>query len=463
MKKILSIVFVLIALFLFSACGEGPEKEPTPEQDPVPVEVTKYTVTFKALDKVLSTQEVESGKAAVAPTVEIEGYNFKGWDKEFNNVTSDLVVNAILEEIVIEETKYVVRFLVDGVEVSRQEIKENEGAIAPADPVKEGYDFKGWDKDFSKITSNLDINAKFEKKEEVIEYKYYTVEFLVNGKVINTQQVKEGESAILPEQPASEDGKYFGGWRKDTSNVTSDMRVAAIMQEVNLEGKDLYIPMPVGKCELTYFCVAEKVGTEYLKTDLQQTKVWLCPGYAGLQWWYRVLINVENGDLKVIELVDRGKSSNIAKCDYCIYAYTDEMSQKIIDSGVQVGDIIQFSTHPSSFYETGDIKESFTVKRYTETTQYELNNDVSHTVIALNNMQKKFDAMGVITTDIELPTYDTNTKANISWESSNPSVLSASGELGEVSENTTVVLKAVAVYESSTYYWTYELVVGPKA
>ena len=137
------------------------------KQDPTPPPVTKYTVTFKALDKVLSTQEVESGKAAIAPKVEIEGYNFKGWDKEFNNVTSDLVVNAILEEIVIEETKYVVRFLVDGVEVSRQEVKENEGAIAPADPVKEGYDFKGWDKDFSKITSNLDINAKFEKKEEV--------------------------------------------------------------------------------------------------------------------------------------------------------------------------------------------------------------------------------------------------------------------------------------------------------
>ena len=38
--------------------------------------------------------------------------------------------------------------------------------IAPADTEKEGYDFKGWDKDFSKVISNLDINAKFEKKEE---------------------------------------------------------------------------------------------------------------------------------------------------------------------------------------------------------------------------------------------------------------------------------------------------------
>ena len=450
MKKLLSIIFVFITLFLFVGCGE---EKPAPE---TPIEEITYEVTFKAQGEILKVENVEKGKSATAPTVNIEGYTFDGWDKDFSNVESDLIVNAKLTKI--EEKTFIVRFLVDGEEIDKQEIKENGSAIKPNDPNKEGYKFIGWDKEFSKITSNLDINALFEK---LPEEKYYKVEFVVEGTVINTQQVKEGESAILPDQPEPVNGKYFGGWRKDTSVVTSDMKVVAIMNEVNLEGKDLYMPVPIGKCELTYFCLKEQVNTKYLDTTLQQTKVWVCPGYAGLQWWYRVLINVEGGDMKVIELVERGKSSNIAKCDWCIYAYTDEMAKKITDTGVQVGDIIQFSTHPSVYVESGDITESFTVKRYSEVTQYELNNDVSHTVIALNNMQKYFDSLGVITSDIELPTYYTDTKASIYWESSNPNVINGTGEVGNVSSVTTVTLKATAVYGSSTYYWFYNLEVGP--
>ena len=50
------------------------------------------------LIKELSSQEVEYGKAAVAPTnTEKAGYNFKNWDKEFSNITSHLVVNAVYE------------------------------------------------------------------------------------------------------------------------------------------------------------------------------------------------------------------------------------------------------------------------------------------------------------------------------------------------------------------------------
>ena len=126
-----------------------------------------YTVTFKADGKVLSTQTVEEGKAATAPSVNIDGFNFLGWDKDFSKVTSDLIVNAKLEKIEVIPTTYTVRFLVDGLEVSRQEVKENEAALKPADPVKEGYIFIGWDKEFNNVKSNLDINAKFEENEVI--------------------------------------------------------------------------------------------------------------------------------------------------------------------------------------------------------------------------------------------------------------------------------------------------------
>ena len=63
--------------------------------------VNKYTVKFINYDgsQIGDIQEVEEGKAAVAPTVEVrEGYTFKGWDKDYSNVKSNLEVKAIYEE-----------------------------------------------------------------------------------------------------------------------------------------------------------------------------------------------------------------------------------------------------------------------------------------------------------------------------------------------------------------------------
>lgn len=63
--------------------------------------VVTYTVTFKDWDgSVLKTQSVESGGSATAPDNPTrDGYSFTGWDKTFNNITSDLIVTAQYELI----------------------------------------------------------------------------------------------------------------------------------------------------------------------------------------------------------------------------------------------------------------------------------------------------------------------------------------------------------------------------
>lgn len=60
---------------------------------------TTYTVTFLDHDgTTLKTESVESGKSATAPDApEKYGFIFKGWDKPFDNVTSDLTVTAVYE------------------------------------------------------------------------------------------------------------------------------------------------------------------------------------------------------------------------------------------------------------------------------------------------------------------------------------------------------------------------------
>lgn len=60
--------------------------------------INKYTVTFKSDGKELKKEVVEYGQSATAPTVDdLPDKVFKGWDKEFDKVKSNLVVNAIFE------------------------------------------------------------------------------------------------------------------------------------------------------------------------------------------------------------------------------------------------------------------------------------------------------------------------------------------------------------------------------
>lgn len=69
----------------------------------------EYTVTFKDFDQsVLKEEKVKLGEKAKAPTVpEREGYRFEKWDKDFENVTENLVVTA--QYIIDNSTKIVVK------------------------------------------------------------------------------------------------------------------------------------------------------------------------------------------------------------------------------------------------------------------------------------------------------------------------------------------------------------------
>ncbi|MDO4265490.1 MAG: discoidin domain-containing protein [Eubacteriales bacterium] len=54
----------------------------------------------------------------------------------------------------------------DGTVISKQRVPYGMAAEAPEDPVREGYVFTGWNKDFDEITANLTVRAQYEKAEE---------------------------------------------------------------------------------------------------------------------------------------------------------------------------------------------------------------------------------------------------------------------------------------------------------
>ena len=109
---------------------------------------------------VLATMKVPDGEAATAPADPVrEGYTFIGWDKDFSSVTEDMTVTAQYQI-----NRYQVRFYDwDDTLLKTDSVDYQSAATAPADPVREGYTFIGWDKDFSSITADLDVHAQYEE------------------------------------------------------------------------------------------------------------------------------------------------------------------------------------------------------------------------------------------------------------------------------------------------------------
>lgn len=67
--------------------------------------IKTYTVTFKDKDgNILKEEKVTEGANATAPSVPtIEGFEFLAWDREFDNITEDLVVTAVYEPVTVSD------------------------------------------------------------------------------------------------------------------------------------------------------------------------------------------------------------------------------------------------------------------------------------------------------------------------------------------------------------------------
>lgn len=181
--------------------------------------INKYTVTFMDGEKVLRAfTNVTHGDTVTAPEVpKKDGKTFKEWDKDFKNITSDLTINAVYNV-----DKFTVTFK-DGEKVLETQTVEYEAAATAPDTARlsppEGMHFAKWDKDFSKVTEDIEVSA-------VYELNVYTVTFKNGETTLKTEMVKHG-SAATPPNVYDTATKKFVGWDKSFDNVTSDLIVNA--------------------------------------------------------------------------------------------------------------------------------------------------------------------------------------------------------------------------------------------
>lgn len=182
--------------------------------------LAEYTVKFVDSDgSLIAEEKVLAGLGAEAPaSPEREDYLFAGWDKTFNAVLSDMTVTATYTPL---PTYTVVFKDSDGNVFKTETVVSGKDATPPADPSKNGYNFTGWDGDYTNITANTVITATYaEKGSYIVTFKDY------NGLVLGTDTVKEGGTATPPEIP-TRDGYTFKGWSSSLSNVTGHKTVMA--------------------------------------------------------------------------------------------------------------------------------------------------------------------------------------------------------------------------------------------
>lgn len=202
--------------------------------------INKYTVTFMDGEKVLATfTNVTHGDTVTAPEVpEKDGKTFSKWDKDFSKVTSDLTINAVYDV-----DTFTVTFK-DGEKVLETQTVEYEAAATAPDTARlsppEGMHFAKWDKDFSKVTEDIEVSA-------VYEINFYTVIFKNGETTLKIEKVKHGDSATPPNNPPDTPTAKFVGWDESFDNVTSDLIVNAKLEKrkytltfINFDGTTVY-------------------------------------------------------------------------------------------------------------------------------------------------------------------------------------------------------------------------------
>ena len=173
-------------------------------------EINQYAITFDTNGgSEIAPITQDYGTAITAPADPTrKGYTFKGWDKE---IPKTMPAENITVKAQWEINQYTITFDTNGgSEIAP--ITQNYGTkiIAPADPTRKGYTFKGWDKEIPKTmpAENMTITAQWEINQ-------YTITFDTNGgSEIAPITQDYGTKITTPADPTRK-GYTFKGWDKE--------------------------------------------------------------------------------------------------------------------------------------------------------------------------------------------------------------------------------------------------------
>lgn len=207
--------------------------------------VKVHTVTLMVDGAVYMELMVDEGATAEGWDVPTKAdsddtvYTFDKWNASLDNVTEDMVVEAVFSSA---KRKYDCVFVVEGETISTLQINHGSAPRAPKTPSKDAtneytYAFVGWDIDadgvadwrgsLPKLYQNIRAVAVFEAS-----LRAYTVRYMVDGQVAYSQKVTYGGNAAYqgatPTKAATKQYTFtFSEWAGEQTNVTEDRDIVA--------------------------------------------------------------------------------------------------------------------------------------------------------------------------------------------------------------------------------------------
>lgn len=278
-------------------------------------DVDTFTVTFKDGEKVLETQTVEYEAAATAPdTARLsppEGMHFAKWDKDFSKVTEDIEVSAVYEL-----NEYTVTFKNGETTLKTEMVKHGFAATAPNVYDTATKKFVGWDKSFDNVTSDLIVNAKFETKK-------FTLTFInFDGTTVYTAEVEYGASIDSHFETADNDATYdatildYDGWYKADGTRIDELDLPTMPAEkFTLTLKLRLMDSAIGDFKVNTpadFTFMESSTAEFSVMPNEGTTL-----YAGVTYKYIWTINKDNVFYKTEETTESSLTlQNLAAGEY---------------------------------------------------------------------------------------------------------------------------------------------------
>jgi uncharacterized repeat protein (TIGR02543 family) len=182
-----------------------------------------YTVVFEdANGNVLKTEKRQKGESATAP----DAPNIVGY--EFVGWDTDFT--NIQSDLTVKPLYQLKTFTVtfvdkDDTELKKETVEYGKDATAPEPPVHEGYHFTGWNPSYEIVKADVTVKAQY-------DINTYTVTFVDwDDTELKKETVEHGKAATAPKDP-ERDGYTFTGWEpSDFTNVTSDLIVKAQYQQ----------------------------------------------------------------------------------------------------------------------------------------------------------------------------------------------------------------------------------------
>ena len=173
-------------------------------------EINQYTITFDTNggSEIAPITQNYGTKITAPADPTRKGYTFKGWDKE---IPKTMPAENITVKAQWEINQYTITFDTNGGSEIAPITQDYGTAItAPADPTREGYTFKGWDKEIPKTmpAENITVKAQWEINQ-------YTITFDTNGgsKIAPITQ-NYGTKITAPADPTRK-GYTFKGWDRE--------------------------------------------------------------------------------------------------------------------------------------------------------------------------------------------------------------------------------------------------------